>query len=137
MQKQKASSKPGRDLAVSQYAFQAPTNNLLDDDTFDTIRFCDTIPTAVEEGGGDGSSSNAHIASTTATSTSTTAAAANVVPRVVIEDMSMADLIARTVSFIIICTQSYINICHVYFPPNVYTNNLYTTHIYHILLLHI
>lgn len=109
MQKQKASSKPGRDLAVSQYAFQAPTNNLLDDDTFDTIRFCDTIPTAVEEGGGDGSSSNAHIASTTATSTSTTAAA-NVVPRVVIEDMSMADLIARTVSFIIICTLSYINI---------------------------
>ena len=44
---QKKTKKPIRDLGSSQYAFKAPTANLLDDDNFDTIRFCDTLPGAL------------------------------------------------------------------------------------------
>jgi hypothetical protein len=43
---QKKSNKPIRDLGTSQYAFRAPTGNLLDDQHFDTIRFCDPLPSA-------------------------------------------------------------------------------------------
>jgi hypothetical protein len=43
---QKKSNKPIRDLGTSQYAFRAPTGNMLDDQHFDTIRFCDPLPSA-------------------------------------------------------------------------------------------
>lgn len=43
MQK-KSTSKSLGDLSSSLYAFSAPSGNLLDDDNFDTIRFCDALP---------------------------------------------------------------------------------------------
>lgn len=43
MQK-KSAAKSMRDLNNSHYAFRAPSGNILDDDNFDTIRFCDPLP---------------------------------------------------------------------------------------------
>lgn len=43
MQK-KSSAKSLRELSSAHYAFSAPSGNILDDDNFDTIRFCDPLP---------------------------------------------------------------------------------------------
>jgi hypothetical protein len=82
---QKSSGKPVRELGTSHYAFHAPTGNLLDDENFDTIRFCDTIPGAL---------SNYR----TGASPEVTAVA-KALPLGMLEDVPMSTLIAQMVRY--------------------------------------
>jgi hypothetical protein len=92
---QKKVNKPIHDLGASQYAFRAPTGNLLDDDNFDTIRFCDTLPGALTNyrgGGGVG------VGPGGVRGSPEVAAVAHALPAGMLDDVNLADLVAKAVS---------------------------------------
>ena len=84
----------------SNHAYQMPNGNILDDDNFDTIRFCDTLPPAAAPhlAGGGG---NAGVASSSTGIGIQTAVRVPVLPRSLMENVPISALYSQSVSIII------------------------------------